>query len=73
MIRAMAEIRKIMEDRDKHNALRDFLLENDPVFILAINRDRGMIPRYTLDLINVLTKLYDEGYTNASLDLENFR
>lgn len=73
MIRTLNDVRKIMEDRDKHNDLRDFLLRTDPKFIFATIQEGKTIPRYILDLITVLTKLYDEGYDNASSELDKFK
>jgi hypothetical protein len=69
---AMEEARKIMEDRDMHEAFQDFLIQKDPEFIIE-NIGKGIVPKYVVDLFLVLTKLYDKGYTDANDDLEEHK
>lgn len=73
MMRAMDEVFRIIDDRDRLNAIRDYLLRTDPQFIIETIREGRTIPRYMADLIIVLTKLYDAGYANAYEDLEKLK
>ena len=69
--KAMKEISRLIEEMDKSNIIKDFLLQTDPDFIIKAAKERKTISRYTTNLFEVLIKLYDAGYNNAYEDLEN--
>jgi len=69
--KASKEISKLIEEMDKLNIIKDFLLQSDPDFIIKAAKEGKTISRYTTDLFEVLIKLYDAGYNNAYEDLEN--
>lgn len=73
VMRAMNKILKIMENRDRHEAIRNFLIQTDREFIIEMIREGRVIPKYMANLVIVLTKLYNEGYSNASENLKKFK
>lgn len=72
VMRASKEVMQIMEDRDRHHEIMEYLLNTDPQVVIKSIQE-GKVPSYTLDLVTVLTKLYDAGYANASEELEKLR
>jgi hypothetical protein len=69
--KALKEISKLIEEMDKLNIIKDFLLQTDPNFIIDAAKEGKSISKYTTDIYGVLIKLYDSGYNNAYEDLEN--
>jgi len=69
--KALKEISKLIEEIDKLNIIKDFLLQTDPNFIIKAAKEGTTISRHTTDLYEVLINLYDSGYNNAYEDLEN--
>jgi len=69
--KASREISKLIEEMDRLNIIKDFLLQTDPDFIIKAAKEGKTISRYMTDLFEVLIKLYDAGYNNAYEDLEN--
>ena len=69
--KALKEISKLIEEMDKLNVIKDFLLQSDPNFIIKAAKEGKTVSKYTTDLFGVLIKLYDAGYNNACEDLES--
>lgn len=72
VIKAMEDVRKIMESKDRYEVLQDFLLQKDPEFIID-NIKKGTVPKYVVDLFLMLSGLYDRGYTDATDDLDKYK
>lgn len=69
--KALKEISKLIEEMNKFNVIKEFLLQTDPNFIINAAKEGKPISKYTTDLYGVLIKLYDSGFNNAYEDLEN--
>lgn len=61
----MEEVLKMMRERDTMKAIEKYLLRTDPQVVLDTIKEGKTIPKYMVDLIVALTKLYDAGYSDA--------
>jgi hypothetical protein len=69
--KALKEISGIIEEMDRLNTVKEFLLETDPNYIIKAVKEGKTISSYTTNFSQVLIKLYDAGYNDACEDLEN--
>jgi hypothetical protein len=68
----MDEVQKIVDARDFHNSVLGELVRRDPDFV-ANEITQKTVPRWFMDLFMVLTRLYDQGHSDAIADLDKLR
>lgn len=72
VVKAIEEILEILTDRDQLKLDRETVKKLNPELV-AEYEAKGMIPKWYLYLVLVLTKLYDQGYVNSTKDSENLK
>ena len=68
----MQTVLHVMEERDRFAAIRNYLARSAPE-VIERGIAQGKMPRYALDLLLVLTKLYDAGYAHATKDIRELQ
>lgn len=69
---AINAILGIIQKRDEHELIRELAKEIDPEVVAEIEA-RGDIPRWYMDLVIALIKLYDQGYADSTKDSEQLK
>jgi hypothetical protein len=68
----MQAILHVMEERDRFEAIRNYLSRSAPE-VIERGIVQGKMPKYALELLVVLARLYDAGYAHATKDLRELR
>ena len=62
---------EIISDGDDYLIPKEILAKTDPEFSRI--SDENFIPRQVVDILSVLTKLYDKGYMDSIKDIQKLK
>lgn len=72
IVQTIQEMQEILSQRDKHETLGKMLKELAPEQYMQIESENN-VPKWYMSLVLTLTKLYDQGYNDATKDSEQLK
>jgi len=72
VVECLRSVLSILTERNHFESAKEYAKKFEPE-IYELYLSKKTIPKWSLDLITVLTKLYDEGHADAMDDLNKMR
>ena len=71
VVDTLHDLTEIISDGDDYLIPKEILAKTDPEFSRI--SDENFIPRQVVDILGVLTKLYDRGYVDSIKDIQKLK